>query len=293
MNLWGANIRAGLELGGATLVAEDRPALRTPKLTVAGDVILGRDTTVSGAVDLSSVTVGGLLELEYQASDGHTLSIPDSNIKNLHLDVLPPEHVEVDLTGTAVTSFRDVQESWPTILKLDRMTYETLRPLLPAKDRLAWLSRNAGSGSPQPYEQLARQYRDAGHEHDARTALLAKFRDRTRQLRFPLKLWGHLQDVTVGYGYRPLRALAWLAGLIVVVGVCGTVWQPQPVTGSAPAFNSVVYALDVVLPILDLGQEKSYSAVGPGRVVGWFGILAGWLLASTVIASVTRGVSRS
>jgi hypothetical protein len=37
-------------------------------------------------------------------------------------------------------------------------------------------------------------------------------------------------------------------------------WQPRPVTSSAPAFNPIAYALDVVLPILDLGQEKAYSS---------------------------------
>jgi hypothetical protein len=173
------------------------------------------------------------------------------------------------------------------------MKYETLRPPLPARERLTWLERNEDSDSPRPYEQLARQYREAGHDHDARTILLAKYRHRTRQLRFPLKLWGYLQDVTVGYGYRPLRALAWLAALTVVVGVSSAVWPPHPVTGSVAAFNSAVYALDVVLPILDLGQEKSYSAVGFGRIVVWIAIIAGWLLTSTVIASITRSVSRS
>jgi hypothetical protein len=56
------------------------------------------------------------------------------------------------------------------------------------------------------------------------------------------------------------------------------------------------YGLDVVLPILDLGQEQAYSAVGFGRIVVRIAILAGWLLASTVIASVTEasvGANRS
>ena len=293
LNLWGADIRAGLELDGATLFAEDRPALRAPKLTMTGDLTLGDGATISGAVDLSSATVDGCLMLKYRVDDEHKLSISDSHVKTLHLEISPAERVGADLNGAVVTSFLDSQKSWPKVLKLDGMKYETLRPLLPARERLTWLERNEDSDSPQPHEQLARQYREAGHDYDARTILLAKYRNRTRQLRLPLKLWGYLQDVTVGYGYRPVRALAWLAGLTVVVGFCSAVWQPHPVTGSAPAFNSAVYALDVVLPILDLGQEKSYSAVGFGRIVVWIAILAGWLLASTVIASVTRSVSRS
>jgi hypothetical protein len=231
--------------------------------------------------------------LTYRVDGEQELSISDSHVENLHLEILSAEHLTIDLNGAEVASFIDTQTSWPKVLKLDRMQYEALRPLLPVRDRLTWLQRNEDSDSPQPYEQLARQYREAGHDHDARTILLAKYRNRTRQLRFPLKVWGYLQDVTVGYGYRPVRALAWLAGLTMVVGISSTVWQPRPVTGAAPAFNPVAYALDVVLPILDLGQEKAYSAIGIGRIIVWIAIFAGWLLASTVIASITRSVGRS
>ncbi len=293
LNLWGAVIRAGLELDDATLVAKDRSALRAPKLTVAGDVTLGDRATVIGAVDLGSASVEGSLLLKYRVDEDHKLSMSDCHVKALHLEIEPAEHVSVNLRGAVVTSLVDTRESWPRILMLDRMKYETLRPLLPARERLTWLSHNQDSDSPQPYEQLAQQYRAVGHDHDARTVLLAKYRNRTRRLPLPLKLWGYLQDITVGYGYRPVRALAWLAGLMMAVSVSSTVWQPRPTTGSAPAFNPVAYALDVVLPILDLGQEKAYSAVDFGRIVVWIAILAGWLLASTVIASVTRSVSRS
>lgn len=302
IDLFGARIGGQLCLNGTHVEKNEAgyavnapkcPALRAPNMTVNGDVTLGAGTTVSGAVDLSSATVDGCLMLTYRVHDEHTLSISDSQVKTLRMEIVPAERVRADLTGAVVTSLLDDPKSWPAVLVLDRMKYETLRPLLPARDRLMWLARNDDSGSPQPYEQLARQYREAGHDHDARTVLLAKYRNRTRQLPFPLKVWGYLQDVTVGYGYRPVRALAWLAALTVVVSVSSAVWQPRPVTGSAPAFNSAAYALDVVLPILDLGQEKSYTAGGVGLVVVWTAILAGWLLASTIITSVTRSLSRN
>ncbi|WP_409186248.1 hypothetical protein F9C11_19245 [Amycolatopsis sp. VS8301801F10] len=256
LNLWSAHIGAGLELDGANLAANGRPALRAPKIAVSGDVTVGYGARISGAVDLDSATVGGDVKLTYRVGEEHRLSLLESRLKMLCLEVLRADLVQVSLAGSVITSLVDNQKSWPRLLKLDRMTYETLRPLLPAKERVAWLKRDEGSDSPQPYEQLARQYREAGHDHDARTVLLAKCRDRTRRQRFLPKLWGFLQDVTVGYGYRPVRALAWLAGLTIVVAVCSTVWRPHPVTGSAPPFNSAVYALDVVLPILDLGQKS-------------------------------------
>ncbi|MET9261280.1 hypothetical protein [Amycolatopsis sp. NPDC004079] len=293
LNLWSADIGAGLELDRANLAASGRPALRAPKMVVSGDITVGYGAMISGAVDLDSATAGGSVKLAYRVDDEHMLSLSDSHLKMLCLEVLPGDLVQVNLAGSVVTALVDNQKYWPRVLNLDRMTYQTLRPLLSAKERVAWLKRDEGSDSPQPYEQLARQYREAGHDHGARTVLLAKCRDRTRRQRFLPKLWGFLQDVTVGYGYRPVRALAWLAGLTIVVAVCSAVWRPYPVAGSAPPFNSAVYALDVVLPILDLGQEKSYTAVGVGRIVVWIAVLAGWVLASTVIAAVTRTTSRN
>src|SRR5436190_16821507 len=87
----GATIRASLELDNATLVAKERPALRAPKLTVAGDVTLGDEATVIGAVDLSSATVDGRLLLKYRVDDDHKSSISDCHVNTLHLEILPAE----------------------------------------------------------------------------------------------------------------------------------------------------------------------------------------------------------
>src|ERR1700754_3282340 len=113
LNLWGADIRAGLELDGANLTAKNHPALRAPNLNVAGDVTIGGGATISGDVNLSSATVGGRLMLNYQLADGHKLCISNGDIKSLHLEVLPAEHVTVDLDGAVVTSFLDTRQSWP------------------------------------------------------------------------------------------------------------------------------------------------------------------------------------
>jgi hypothetical protein len=33
------------------------------------------------------------------------------------------------------------------------------------------------------------------------------------------RLWGRLQDITVGYGYRPLRAGGWLFVTTIAAGI--------------------------------------------------------------------------
>src|SRR5262249_60291703 len=76
-----------------------------------------------------------------------------------------------------------------------------------------------GSGR-QPYAQRAGASRRAGDAQAARLIQLAKYRQRnsvtTWRHRWYSKLWNILQDVVIGYGYAPRRALIWLLGLFVL-----------------------------------------------------------------------------
>ena len=62
---------------------------------------------------------------------------------------------------------------------------------------------------------------------------------------------------------------------------------------SHPSFQPVAYALDLILPILDLGQEKAFIPVGVTQWIAWASALTGWLLATAVIAGITRRLVRS
>jgi hypothetical protein len=165
--------------------------------------------------------------------------------------------------------------------------------VLPASRRLAWLQRAGDSHHPQPYEHLAEHYRQLGQDDDARAVLLARQRLRRRSLRLPARLWGYLEDATVGYGYRPGRALVWLLALTAVVAVVFLITPPRPIQPNHPGFQPAAYALDLILPILDLGQEKAFVPVGATQWIAWTSALAGWLLATTVIAGITRRLVRS
>jgi hypothetical protein len=69
----------------------------------------------------------------------------------------------------------------------------------------------------------------------------------------------------VGYGYR-----TWLAGIwLVALAALGTevfssaeahrMMQASP---NAPAFHPVAYTLDLLVPIVDLGQRKTWTSHG-------------------------------
>jgi hypothetical protein len=100
-------------------------------------------------------------------------------------------------------------------LRIDGLRYErlwdtALSDVGPARERLRWIHLDPHRYLPQAYEQLASMYERLGQELDARTVRLDKQR-RRRSLLPPVgKLWGYVQDVTIGYGYRPMRAAAWL-----------------------------------------------------------------------------------
>lgn len=69
--------------------------------------------------------------------------------------------------------------------------------------------------------------------------------------------------------------------------------RPPPVVpGQAPEFNPLLYSFDLLLPIASLGQRNAFN---PHSWQHWLAaglIAAGWILATTIAADVTRILSR-
>ena len=211
------------------------------------------------------------------------------------VSLLPGQPVQgtVILDHARIGLLRDDPTAWPAELHLDGLTYETLQPALPARHRLQWLARDADGYQPQPYEQLAALYTRTGQHTEARRVLHAKERRQRTTRPFLGRLWSVLQDATVAYGYQPWRPVLWLAVLLVIGGITYEVRHPEPLkAGEAPHFNSVIYTLDLLLPIVDLGQERAFNPAGAQQWFSYFLIAAGWILASTIAAGVARIISR-
>jgi len=58
-------------------------------------------------------------------------------------------------------------------------------------------------------------------------------------------------------------------------------------------FQSLIYAFYAVVPLLSIGQPNLYPAGATGQWIIWIAQLAGWALATTVIAAATRALSRN
>jgi uncharacterized protein YjbI with pentapeptide repeats len=198
----------------------------------------------------------------------------------------------LDLRQAQVDSLSDDPAHWPAETRLDGLRYEDLAPRLPAPARLDWLARGQSGYQPQPFEQLAAHYRRIGHDEDARRVLLHKQRERRRTLAPPGRVWGLIQDLLVGYGYRP-----WLAGLwILVLLAAGTaffaVTPPAATRADPPTFSAPAYTLDLLLPVVNLGQEAAWNPHGPGQTIAYSLIVTGWILATASIAGITRQLVR-
>jgi hypothetical protein len=90
----------------------------------------------------------------------------------------------------------------------------------------------------------------------------------------------------VGYGYRPRRALAWL-GLLLGIGsiVFSIALPPVLQPGVTPHFNGVIYTLDLLLPVVNLGQRQAFNPAGAEQWLPYILIAADWTLDTTVTAA--------
>ncbi|MFD7282320.1 hypothetical protein ACFV80_36180 [Streptomyces sp. NPDC059862] len=286
-----ANIGAAAEFHSARLTNPSGNTLTAWGLTASvldlcdGFVSNGRvsltSSHIASAVCLASTTITGRVSLKRVRAG------------SLKTDSSTQLSGPVDFRHAQVEILADVPTRWPDALLLDGFVYSHMEVTLPLRERLAWLAKETGGYLPQPYEQLAAAYVSHGDDAAAREVLLAKCR-RQRASQPPLtRIWGHIQDWTVGYGYRPIRAAAWLLLMLLIATAAFTAQHPPPMKPSeAPPFNPFLYSVDLLLPVVGFGQEGAFNPHGWQQWLAAASIAAGWVLATTIAAGLTRTLSR-
>jgi hypothetical protein len=222
----------------------------------------------------------------------------------------PPQGI-VDLTDARVAQLHDEWrpekkgQSFRYGLRVNGFEYESLAEDSHARTRLDWIARaeeesaRAGGESgylPRAYDQLEAVFRRAGSEEDARKVAIEKQRRKRTKLRPPASWGNRFLDWTVGYGYRTWRAVYALLGLMALGwGVCASAsgGDFRAIRTKRPDFEPWLYSIDTVLPVINLGQETAWSPTV--RVLEiWYAlsVLAGWVLATAVLAALTATLFR-
>lgn len=294
--LLNARLNGPLTLDGAKFNNPGDIAIHASGVTADG-MYCRDDFHARGDIRLSGARVTGPVDFtKARLTEAKLLSLGCWYLTARELIMLFARPVDgvIDLRYAQVGLLNYAPDKPPKELRLDGLTYNSIAPAGDVKTGLAWLNHTSAVFRPQPYEQLAETYRRHGHDAFAREVLFAKERRRRAGLFPPARLWGYLQDMMVGYGYRPWRAAGWLLILLIGGTVVFSLSRPVPAeTGRVPRFNAFVYTLDHLIPIVDLGQRKAYIPVHEWQQWLSYGlIIAGWILATTIAAGITRALRR-
>ncbi|MGW3265709.1 oxidoreductase [Streptomyces sp. NPDC001056] len=321
LRLRGAQIGVSLSLRGARLSNPySRLALNAPQLSVertlyltpagVGNPLLSGTTPArgtriqrfecQGGLRLDDGRFGDAVDLErarFTLTDDQELSLRRVHAPELRFLGDGPQCGKVVLSGARIVNLVDRAGAWPGAgrLHMGGFTYENLVPQgpFPLTRRLDWIAAATAEYAPEPYERLAAVLRGAGEDEDAREVLLAKQRRRRETLPLAGKLWGYAQDLAVAYGYRPGRAAVWMA----VLWAAGTLAfshaaHPPMNHDDHPYWSPALFTLDLLLPVIDLGQVGEWQLRGAWQWLAAAMILLGWILATTVAAGATRLLRR-
>ncbi|MFI6863714.1 membrane-associated oxidoreductase [Streptomyces sp. NPDC050421] len=291
----GATVSGQVRLDDAELTHPGGTALQAETLTAGSDLHAMR-IRIQGTANVRGMHIPGQLNLSYARLSnpgGTALRASSCTIGEFWLRAAAPVQGSVNLRRTQIDLIHAEPAVWPRDVRLDGLSYTALLPSLPAAQRLPLLERERDGYTPYAYEQLTSSYRRIGDDGAARTVLLAKQRRHRGTLPRYARLWGYLQDATVGYGYRPVRAAAWLLSLLLLGTLAYSLHAPVPLKADEhPPFNALFYTLDLLLPLVDFGQEKAFDPQGWYQWLSYGLIVLGWLLATTIAAGITRSVSR-
>jgi len=299
LHLVEARIGTALDFHGATLTNPDGPALSGERLVVGQSMECRGGFTAHGTINLTRAQIDGELDFTgavLDSPDGNALTLAGLRTPSLILRPATPP-TEVDLRDARVGVLSDDPTTWPAVLHLRNFAYDVLaeQPAVSVARRLAWIRRDSEGYLPQLYEQLATTYRRAGQEEAARRVAIAKQWRRRGALNSAGKLWNWLLYLTVGYGYRTWQAGLWLLALLILgTRVFGDAYPAHMVATKqpAPAFNAVAYTVDVLLPIINLGQQDAWQPTGAALRWSWVLIGAGWVLTTAAAAGLTGILKR-
>lgn len=242
VRLVGAKIASHLLATDATF-SEKGLAINLSGAKIGGNANFGEDCRVAGQLSFQGAKIGGDATFAGGSFEGQ----PCINLRNAAIDGMlvwrSVKHArgELNLAGASCRTLNMDETSWnkPTKIRLDNFTYRGFSELPKGCDAnfwKRWLERQPDNHltdkfRPKPYSQLADVLVDMGHEQESvairveRRRRQAQFtrlyepvsnNDTGRIMRKLVVFWNFVQGALVDYGFRPGKAVLYLAAIIVI-----------------------------------------------------------------------------
>jgi hypothetical protein len=265
------------------LAGEGQIALDMARAQIAGAMWWAPAAQVSGCVTMEGASLGELADDwagGRASANGYWPSAGLLRLNGFTYDRLGGDHqpsVEQRL-GWVRSQYRPE----PTMLRTDGITAPSATVPPPAEVAAG----SSGSFAPEPYEQLAKVYRHAGKDREARKVAIAGRVDERRygDLDWYRKAGNWFFDKTIKFGYQTRRAALGLAMVFVAFLVMSLFAQhhhaivpvndlvvgvhPVPVATRCapgyPCFYPLGYTADVVIPVINVHQADFWGLNGWG-----------------------------
>lgn len=327
-----AHIEGILSFAGARILLPDAEmsAILLDRC-VAPSVLLRNGFNAGGRVSLIGAEIGGTLSLTRAriASYGSesALSMDAAVIQRRLIVREATVRGEVFMRGARIGALVDDATSWRHATRLEMEGAEIGRfggklddasledkiggghPQLTPAERTIVMCRRNREYSPLPYSTLRAAYRSGGQETEARDLTYQQAVDRWR--RGPGTAAGRwavrrTYGTFLGYGCRPGRAAFCLVAVIILLAVITASHRDAvvstddsgpvtPICGEGTLCAAIpLFAIDTVLPLVDLGAQDDWVAQGPTRAADRqrlaeaAAIALGWILSGGVALGLRR-----
>ena len=282
VSLMRARIDGTLDFTGSRILGAGEDSVNLVEAKVGGDVLFHEGFVTDGIVYARLAKIGHDLsfhDVEFQG-DGQ-LDAERSEIDGTFywVEVKHTAKTVLDLENARAGAIWDDEASWPAPgnLLINGFVYsEIAGGPTEADARLRWLALRPPEWHPQPFRQLAKVLSEMGHDDGATQVRIAKEIDQRRLGHESIlqRAWSLMMQYTIGFGYKPLRALWWIVGFVAMGTILfGWGYRMRVITpteeaayrefvadGEAPphypVFNPFVYSLENFLPVVELHQDK-------------------------------------
>jgi len=328
-----ADVSGDLDFAGAKISAWHGRALRLTGARVGGGLYLRNGFTTDGAIRLARARVNGILDftasvigpadppllaplmaIDAQGLDvqgvmilralgkrsAGTVSFNNARIGRLVDDWRSWKQFHYRIDGL---EFKVVEQSRTLRVSRDEGEPSKTEGPMTLRQRIEWL-HDQQDWNVQPYEHIARVFRDGGFEADAQKVLIRKsqhLREKGGLTRSAtVKNW--LLDHLLSYGYNPWRSLIPMA-LMLLIGfwvfqsaLTAHALIPKDKTDKTE-FNRFAYSLDAFIPLVNLKQREAFVYVRPSNLSSgqfvffqtyfWVHTGLGWILTTVAAAGLT------